>query len=206
MTIIGWLQFALLFIAVLVCVKPMGIYLHRVFEGETTFLSPVLVPVERAIYAICRVNPAQEMGWITYAFAFFAFQLVGFAWLYAVLLTQQWLPFNPQHFPNLSPDLAFNTAVSFVTNTNWQFYSGESTLSYFSQMAGLAWHMFTSSASGIAVAVVLIRGIVRTDRSTLGNYWADMTRTIFYVFAPIAFVVRARLLVAGNAAELRAVY
>ncbi len=98
------------------------------------------------------------------------------------------MPFNPQHFPNLSPDLAFNTAVSFVTNTNWQFYSGESTLSYFSQMAGLAWHMFTSSASGIAVAVVLIRGIVRTDRSTLGNYWADMTRTIFYVFAPIAFV------------------
>ncbi|MGA3036951.1 MAG: potassium-transporting ATPase subunit KdpA [Vulcanimicrobiaceae bacterium] len=188
MTITGWLQFALLFIAVLVCVKPMGIYLYRVFEGERTFLSPVLQPVERAIYAVCRVEPSQEMGWITYAFAFFAFQLVGFAWLYAVLLTQQWLPFNPQHFSNLSPDLAFNTAVSFVTNTNWQFYSGESTLSYFSQMAGLAWHMFTSAASGITIAVVLIRGIVRTDRSTLGNYWADMTRTIFYVFAPIAFV------------------
>jgi len=188
MTITGWLQFALLFIAVLICVKPVGIYLYRVFEGERTFLSPVLQPVERAIYAICRIVPSQEMGWTTYAFAFFAFQLVGFAWLYAVLLTQQWLPFNPQHFANLSPDLAFNTAVSFVTNTNWQFYSGESTLSYFSQMAGLAWHMFTSAASGITIAVVLIRGIVRTDRSTLGNYWADMTRTIFYVFAPIAFV------------------
>jgi K+-transporting ATPase ATPase A chain len=188
MTITGWLQFALLFIAVLICVKPVGIYLYRVFEGERTFLSPVLQPVERAIYAICRIVPSQEMGWTTYAFAFFAFQLVGFAWLYAVLLTQQWLPFNPQHFANLSPDMAFNTAVSFVTNTNWQFYSGESTMSYFSQMAGLAWHMFTSAASGITIAVVLIRGIVRTDRSTLGNYWADMTRTIFYVFAPIAFV------------------
>jgi len=188
MTIIGWLQFALLFVAVLICVKPVGIYLYRVFEGERTFMSPVLLPVERATYAICRVDYSREMRWTTYAFAFFAFQLTGFAWLYGILLTQQWLPFNPQHFPNLSPDLAFNTAISFVTNTNWQFYSGESTLSYFSQMAGLAWHMFTSSASGIAVAVVLIRGIVRTDRQTLGNYWVDMTRTIFYVLAPLAFV------------------
>ena len=188
MTIVGWLQFALLFFAVLICVKPLGIYLYRIFEGERTFLSPILVPVERAIYSVCRVDPSQEMSWVTYAFAFFAFQLVGFAWLYALLLTQQWLPFNPQHFPNLAPDLAFNTAVSFVTNTNWQFYSGESTLSYLSQMAGLAWHMFTSAASGITVAVVLIRGIVRTDRSTLGNYWADMTRTIFYVFAPLALL------------------
>ncbi|HEY1727176.1 MAG TPA: potassium-transporting ATPase subunit KdpA [Candidatus Baltobacteraceae bacterium] len=188
MSIIGWLQFALLFIAVLICVKPVGIYLYRVFEGERTFLSPVLEPIERATYAACRVDYSREMRWTTYAFAFFAFQLVGFAWLYAILLTQQWLPFNPQHFSNLSPDLAFNTAISFVTNTNWQFYSGESTLSYFSQMAGLAWHMFTSSASGIAVAIVLIRGIVRTDRQTLGNYWVDMTRTILYVLAPLAFV------------------
>jgi len=188
MTIVGWMQFALLFAAVLVCVKPLGIYLHRVFEGERTFLSPVMLPLERATYAICRVDATREMSWVTYAFAFFAFQLMATAWLYLILLFQDRLPFNPQHFPGLSPDLAFNTTISFVTNTNWQFYSGESTLSYFSQMAGLAWHMFTSAASGICVAVVLIRGIVRTDRSTLGNYWADMTRTLLYVFMPIAFV------------------
>src|SRR5579872_3285199 len=102
MTIIGWLQFALLFIAVFVCVKPLGIYLHRVFEGERTFLDPLLKPVERATYAVCRVDDSREMRWTTYAFAFFAFQFVGFAWLYLVLLTQQWLPFNPQHFPNRS--------------------------------------------------------------------------------------------------------
>ncbi|MBV8424325.1 MAG: potassium-transporting ATPase subunit KdpA [Candidatus Eremiobacteraeota bacterium] len=186
MTVVGWLQFALLFAAVLVCVKPLGIYLYRVFEGERTFLSPVMGPVERATYAVCRAN-ITEMSWGTYAFAFFAFQLVATAWLYLILLFQDHLPFNPQHFAGLSPDLAFNTTISFVTNTNWQFYSGETTLSYFSQMAGLTWHMFTSAASGICVALALIRGIVRTDRSTLGNYWVDMTRTILYVFAPLCF-------------------
>ena len=188
MTLVGWLQFALLFVAVLICVKPIGSYMARLFEGERTFLSPILGPVERATYAICRIDPNQEMSWVTYAFAFLAFQLIAFLWLYVVLLTQQWLPLNPQHFSNLAPDLAFNTAVSFVTNTNWQFYSGESTLSYLSQAAGLAWHMFTSAASGVAVAIALIRGIVRTDKSTLGNFWADMVRTVLYVFVPLAFV------------------
>ena len=189
MTLIGWLQAALVFGLVCVCIVPLGAYMYRVFEGERTWLTPLLAPVERVLYAVCRIDAEREMPWKTYAFAFMAFHVVGFAWLYFLLaFGQQYLPLNPQHFPNLAPDLAFNTAVSFLTNTNWQFYSGESTMSYFSQMAGLAWHQFVSAAAGIVVAIALIRGIVRTDKSTLGNFWKDLVRCTLYILLPISFV------------------
>ena len=198
MTLIGWLQAALVFGLVCAVMVPLGAYMYRVFEGERTWLSPVLVPVEKAVYAICRIDPDREMSWKTYAFAFMAFHVIGFAWLYFLLAAgQQYLPWNPQHFPNMAPDLAFNTAVSFLTNTNWQFYSGESTMSYLSQMAGLAWHNFVSAAAGIAVVIALIRGIVRTDKSTLGNFWKDLVRCNLYILLPISFVGALLLLWQG---------
>jgi potassium-transporting ATPase potassium-binding subunit len=186
MTVIGWLQAIILFLLVLICVKPLGLFMARVFTGERTFLTPVFGPVENAIYRICRIDPNAEMTWYTYLFAVLAFTIVGFAYLYILLRTQQWLPLNPQGFGPMSPDLAFNTAISFVTNTNWQFYSGESTLSYLSQMAGLAWHNFVSAGLGIAVAIAFIRGLARTNLKTLGNFWADLTRSCLYVLLPIS--------------------
>ncbi|HXW75968.1 MAG TPA: potassium-transporting ATPase subunit KdpA [Candidatus Eremiobacteraceae bacterium] len=194
MTAIGWTQAVVLFVLVLVCVKPLGTYMARVFAGERTFLSPLLLPVERAIYAICRVDPAKEMTWYAYLFATLAFSAAGLFYLYALLRTQAWLPFNPQHFGNMAPDLAWNTAVSFMTNTNWQFYSGESSLSYLTQMAGLAWHNFVSAAIGIVVVIAFVRGLASTSVKTLGNFWADMTRCCLYILAPIS-VAAALLLV-----------
>jgi K+-transporting ATPase ATPase A chain len=186
MTGIGWLQALVLFALVLACVKPLGLFMARVFNGERTFLTPVLAPVENAIYRICRIDPAKEMPWYTYLFAALAFSVVGLFYLYGLLRTQAFLPLNPQHFPNMAPDLAWNTAVSFVTNTNWQFYSGEGALSYLSQMAGLAWHNFTSAAVGIALVIAFIRGLARTNLKTLGNFWADLTRCCLYVLLPIS--------------------
>jgi len=187
-TINGWLQAGIFFALILALTKPIGLYMAHVFGGERTFLSPVFAPVERAFYRICRVDPAAEMSAKGYLFALFAFSAVGLVWLYAVLRLQKFLPFNPQGFDNLAPDAAWNTAVSFLTNTNWQFYSGESTMSYFAQMAGLAWHNFVSAAAGIAVAIAVIRGFSRTDRATLGNFWVDMTRALLYILVPISFV------------------
>jgi K+-transporting ATPase ATPase A chain len=186
MTAVGWLQTVAFFGIVLLCTKPLGAYMARVFEGERTFLSPVLVPVENAMYRICRIDTAKEMSAVTYLFAVLAFSVVGLLYLYLLLRTQAFLPFNPQHFPNLAPDLAWNTAVSFTTNTNWQFYSGESTMSYLSQMAGLAWHNFVSAGAGITIAIAVIRGVCRTDRKTVGNFWVDMTRALLYVLLPIS--------------------
>ncbi len=188
MTLIGWIQALVLFGLVLVCVKPLGLFMARVFTGERTFLTPVMAPIERAIYAVCRIDPAREMAWYAYLFAVLAFSAVGLLYLYVLLRTQAYLPFNPQKFGNVAPDLAWNTAVSFVTNTNWQFYSGESTLSYLSQMAGLAWHNFTSAAVGIALVIAFIRGLARTDLRTLGNFWVDLTRCCLYVLLPISIV------------------
>ena len=186
MTTIGWLQAVAFFGIVLLCTKPIGAYMARVFEGERTFLSPVLVPVENAMYRICRIDPGKEMSAVTYLFAVLALSVVGLVYLYVLLRTQAFLPFNPQHFPSLAPDLAWNTAVSFTTNTNWQFYSGESTMSYLSQMAGLAWHNFVSAGAGITIAIAVIRGVCRTDRKTVGNFWVDMTRALLYVLLPIS--------------------
>jgi len=188
MTLAGWLQAVLVFAVVALLVRPLGTYFYHVFEGERTWLSPVVVPIERALYRAGGIDANAEMSWRGYAFAVLAFSMVGFAYLYVLLLTQAWLPLNPQHFPNLAPDLAFNTAVSFLTNTNWQFYSGESTLSYLTQMAGLGWHMFVSAGAGIAIAIAFMRGIARTSAATIGNFWVDLTRTLLYVLAPICVV------------------
>lgn len=197
MTMAGWLQFAVFFLIVLALTKPLGGYMARVFQGERTWLSPALVPVERLVYRAGGVQPESEMTWYAYAFSMLAFSAVGLVWLYVLLRTQQWLPFNPQHFPNMSPDLAWNTAISFLTNTNWQFYSGESTTSYLSQMAGLAWHNFVSAAAGIAIAVAVVRGIVRTQTGTLGNFWVDLTRCCLYVLLPLSILACLILVMQG---------
>ncbi|HEV3090087.1 MAG TPA: potassium-transporting ATPase subunit KdpA [Candidatus Cybelea sp.] len=189
MTAIGWLQAGAFFSIVLALTKPVGSYMSRVFEGERTWLSPVFAPVERAIYRIGGVRPDEEMTWYAYALSMLAFSLIGLAYLYVLLRTQKWLPLNPQHFDNMSPDLAWNTAVSFTTNTNWQFYSGESAMSYLSQMAGLAWHNFVSAAAGIAIAIAVIRGLARTSTKMLGNFWVDLTRCSLYVLLPLSIVV-----------------
>jgi K+-transporting ATPase ATPase A chain len=188
MTTAGWLQDALLFLVVLACVKPLGGFMAKVFMGERVFLTPVLAPVESAIYKLCRIDPARQMTWKTYLLAVLGFSVVGFVYLYVLLRTQQWLPLNPQHFPNMPADLAWNTAISFLTNTNWQFYSGESTMSYLSQMMGLSWHMFVSAGAGIAIAIAVIRGFVGTEGKKLGNFWVDLTRSMLYVLVPIAIV------------------
>jgi K+-transporting ATPase ATPase A chain len=197
MTILGWLQAALVFALVCACTKPLGAYMARVFQGERVLLSPVVGPVERGLYRICRIDPDCEMGWKTYAFSVIAFSLVSVIYLYVLLRVQAFLPLNPQGFGNLAPDLAWNTAVSFMTNTNWQFYSGESTMSYLSQMAGLGWHMFVSAGTGIAIAIALMRGLARRSGTTIGNFWVDLTRTVLYVLLPIAIAGSLLLLWQG---------
>ncbi len=197
MTIYGWLQAAIYFVLLCALTKPLGLYLARVFSGERTFLSPILAPVEKVLYRICRIDPTREMTAVNYLFALFAFSATGLIWLYVVLRTQKFLPFNPQGFDNLAPDAAWNAAVSFLTNTNWQFYSGESTMSYFSQMAGLAWHNFVSAGAGLAVAIAVIRGVTRTDVKAVGNFWADMTRSLLYVLLPVSIVIGLVLVAQG---------
>jgi len=188
MSVFGWLQAALFFGIVVAITPVLGSYMARVFEGQRTLLTPVFAPVERLVYRMCRIDPSKEMSAGGYLLATLAFSIIGLAYLYILLRTQKWLPFNPQHFDNLTADNAWNVAVSFTTNTNWQFYSGESTMSYLSQMAGLAWHNFVSAAVGIAIAIAVIRGVTRTDRTTVGNFWVDVTRTTLYVLLPISVV------------------
>jgi K+-transporting ATPase ATPase A chain len=179
-----------LFIGGLVAVTPsLGRFMVRVFGGERHFLSRVLGPVERLTYKLSGVDPTQEMSWKAYAIAMLTFNISGGAVLLAMELTQQWLPLNPQHLPNVPFALAFNTAVSFMTNTNWQAYAGENTMSYFTQMAGLAVHNFVSAATGIAIAVALARGLVRKEANGIGNFWADLTRSTLYVLLPLSIVV-----------------
>jgi K+-transporting ATPase ATPase A chain len=196
-TIYGWLQAAIYFAILVALTKPVGLYLARVFSGERTWLSPAFAPVENVLYKACRIDPKREMSAPTYLFALFAFSAVGIVWLYVLLRTQKFLPLNPQGFDNLAPDAAFNTAVSFLTNTNWQFYSGESTMSYLSQMAGLAWHNFVSAAAGLAVAMAVIRGVTRTDSKAVGNFWVDMTRSLLYVLVPASVVLGLVLVAQG---------
>jgi len=189
MTLVGWLQIGLMFVAVLLIVKPLGLYMARVFEGQRTFLSPVLAPVESVFYASSGVDPKREQGWLAYTTAMLMFSIGGFVSLYLILRFQNLLPLNPQGFPGVAPDLAFNTAVSFLTNTNWQSYSGETTMSNFSQMAGLAVHNFLSAATGIALALAVTRAFARSSVATLGNFWVDMTRATLYVLLPISIVL-----------------
>src|SRR3984957_14111355 len=188
MNVFGWVQAGVFFVLVLALTKPLGAYMFRVFNGERTALSPVCAPIERMWYRLCRIDPEREMSWVGYMMATLAFTLIGLVYLYVLLRVQKWLPLNPQGFDNLSADNAWNVAVSFATNTNWQFYSGESTMSYLSQMSGLAWHNFVSAALGIAIAIAVIRGVTRTDRRTVGNFWVDMTRASLYVLLPISVV------------------
>jgi K+-transporting ATPase ATPase A chain len=188
MTINGWIQIAILFIAVVAVTKPLGLYMFKVFSGERTWLSPVLAPVERVTYRICGVDETQEQGWLSYAIALLVFSLAGLVLTYLIERTQGSLFFNPEHFTAVKPNLAFGTAASFTTNTNWQAYSGESTMSYLTQMAGLAVHNFTSAAVGMCVAVALIRGLARRRADTVGNFWVDTTRGILYILLPISFV------------------
>ncbi len=200
----GWLQFAVYSLVLLATVRPVGIYLARVLEGERTWLDPVLRPFERLIYKLCGVKSDKEMNWREYAYAMLGFAAVGMVFTYALERLQAYLPWNPQALANVGPDLAFNTAASFTTNTNWQFYTPESTMSYLTEMAGLATHNFWSAAAGIVVAVALIRGIKRTTSSTIGNFWVDMTRTTLYVLLPGSFIYALLLVAQGVPQNLKA--
>lgn len=197
MTVNGWLQILLYCALLLLSVRPLGGYLHRLFAGERVLLTPVLGPIERGFYRLAGVDAKQEQGWLAYAIAMLVFNLLGFVLLYAMLRTQQWLPLNPQQLPNLSADLAFNTAMSFTTNTNWQAYGGEATMSYFSQMVGLAVQNFLSAATGIALALALIRGFARKSAQAIGNAWVDLTRATLYLLLPVCLVFAVVLIWQG---------
>ncbi len=197
MTIIGWVQFALTLSLVFLAAVPFGGYLANAMQGGRNVLSPVLGPVERGLYALCGVDPARGMGWLGYAAALLMLNALHFLLLYAILRLQYYLPFNPQEFSGMSPKLAFNTAMSFVTNTNWQAYAGETTLSHGAQMFGLTVHNFLSAASGIAAACAVSRAFVAGGLTTLGNFWADLTRATLYILLPLSLVVGVLLLVMG---------
>jgi len=188
MTANGWFQIFFFLLVIFLVAKPLGIFMAQVFNREKTFLDPVLRPVERLVYRLTGVDESHEMRWTEYTIAMLLFSGVAMALLYLIERVQQWLPFNPQKFANVPPALAWGTAASFATNTNWQAYSGESTMSYFTQMAGLAYHNFGSAATGIVLAIVVIRGIARKETDKLGNFWVDMTRCLLWVLLPLALV------------------
>jgi len=193
----GWVQIALFSVIIIAITRPLGGYMTRVFAGERTLLWPVLRPVERAVYWCCGVDENEEQHWLTYAVAILFFSVAGFGSLYALQRLQWYLPFNPQGQTGVAPDLAFNTSVSFVTNTNWQAYGGETTMGYLVQMAGLTVHNFVSAATGIAMALPLIRGFVRREAKTIGNFWVDLTRCTLYILLPISIAVALALVWQG---------
>jgi K+-transporting ATPase ATPase A chain len=188
MTANGWFQIGLYVLVVFLITKPLGIFLTRVFERQKTFLDPVLRPVERLIYRICGVDENKEMRWQEYGATMLIFSAVSLILLYLFERLQLWMPWNPQKFANVAPDLAWNTAVSFTTNTNWQAYTPETTMSYLTQMAGLAYHNFASAAVGIALAIAVIRGVSRHESKTIGNFWVDLTRCFLWVLLPVCMV------------------
>ena len=189
MTFNGWVQIALFVAILLVLTRPLGGYLSRVLEGQRTFMSPVLVPVERGFYRLAGIDPNEDQSWWVYCRAMLVFHVVAYVFLYLMLRLQSVLPFNPQDMAAIPPDLSFNTAVSFLTNTNWQSYGGESTMSYLSQMTGLAVQNFLSAATGIALAMALIRGFARASAKGIGNFWADLVRITLYVLLPFCIVL-----------------
>src|SRR6266436_2173708 len=194
----GWLQFAVYFVALVLITKPMGLYLLQVLDTNgRTWLDPVLRPVERFTYRVMGVDPAKEHNWKQYTLAMLLFSLVGCLFTYAILRLQNILPLNPQGLGAVTDHLAFNTAVSFTTNTNWQNYVGESTMSYFSQMVGLAFHNFTSAATGIAVAAAFVRAIARHSAKTIGNFWVDLVRVTYYLLLPICLFFAVFLVAQG---------
>jgi K+-transporting ATPase ATPase A chain len=203
MTANGWLQIGVFFAAVLAATAPLGRFMTRVFSRERTPLDPILRPIERAIYRATGVDEAHEMRWTEYAAAMLVFSGVSMLVLYLLQRVQQWLPFNPQHAAGVAPDLAFNTAASFTTNTNWQAYSGESTMSYLTQMAGLAYHNFLSAAVGIALAIAFIRGIARREQDAIGNFWVDMVRGLLWLLLPFCVAGTLFLVSEGVVQNLR---
>nr|WP_298690401.1 potassium-transporting ATPase subunit KdpA [uncultured Dongia sp.] len=200
MTANGLLQIALFCIVIIALTKPVGAFMTRVFAGEVRFLAPV----ERVIYRLCGINPREDQHWTVYALSMLLLNGAGFAFLYALMRLQDVLPLNPQGFGAVAPDLSFNTAISFVTNTNWQNYAGESTMSYLTQMAGLTVQNFLSAATGIALAVALIRGFARKSASGIGNFWVDLTRCTLYILLPLSFVIALFLVTQGMPQNLNA--
>jgi K+-transporting ATPase ATPase A chain len=204
MTANGWIQIVIFLALILAVTKPMGVFMTRVFNRERTFLDPVLRPIERLIYRLTGVDENHEMRWTEYAFAMLLFSAAAMLLLYLMQRVQGHLPFNPQKFAGVTPEhLAWNTAASFTTNTNWQAYSGESTMSYFTQMAGLAFHNFASAATGIALAIAFIRGIARRQMQTIGNFWVDMVRSCLWVLLPFCIVGALVLVSQGVVQNLR---
>jgi K+-transporting ATPase ATPase A chain len=203
MTANGWFQIVFFLLVIFLLTKPLGIFMMKVFSRERTFLDPILRPVERLVYRLTGVDEKQEMRWTEYAIAMLLFSGVSMALLYLIERTQKWLPLNPQKFPNVDPGLAFGTAASFTTNTNWQAYSGEATMSYLTQMAGLAYHNFASAAVGIVLAIVVIRGIARKETDKLGNFWVDTTRCLLWVLLPICLVSSLVLVSQGVVQNLK---
>ena len=203
MTTNGWLQI-LVFIAIVFAItKPLGIFMAKVFEREKTFLDPLLRPIERLIYRLTGVDEGHEMRWTEYAVAMLIYSGVTMFALYVIERVQQYLPWNPQKMAAIGTDLAFNTAASFTTNTNWQNYAGESTMSYFTQMAGLAFHNFASAAVGVALAIAFIRGIARREKETIGNFWVDLTRCTLWILLPICFLFAMALVSEGVVQNLK---
>jgi len=199
----GWLQIGLFFFLILLLAKPIGSYLTLVFERRKTWLDPVVGPIERLLYAATGVDPKEEMRWTEYLVSMLMFSAVTAILTYAIERMQGHLPWNPQHLAGVAPDLAWNTAISFTTNTNWQSYTPETTMSYLTQMVGLATHNFWSAAVGLALAIAFIRGIARKEMTTLGNFWADMTRGILWVLLPISTVLAVALVSQGVVQNLR---
>jgi potassium-transporting ATPase potassium-binding subunit len=195
MTLVGWAQIALVLALVLACAIPLSKFIADVYAGERTFLGPVIGPVERGFYRLAGVDPAREQDWFAYTIAMLVFSVAGFLVLYGVQRLQGVLPLNPRSFDAVPPDLAFNTSISFITNTNWQNYAGETTMSHLTQMLGLTVHNFVSAATGLAMAFALVRGFARSSATTVGNFWADLTRITLYILLPIA-VLGAVLLIA----------
>ncbi len=197
MTFAGWSQIALALALVVACSVPLSAFMARVFSGERTLLTPVIGPVERGFYRLAGVDPAREQDWLGYTVAMVFFSIAGFLSLYALQRLQNVLPLNPRGFDAVAPDLAFNTSSSFITNTNWQNYSGETTMSHLTQMLGLTVHNFLSAATGLAMAFALARGFVRSSAQTVGNFWVDVTRITLYLLLPIAFVLAFALVALG---------
>jgi len=197
MTVNGWVEIALVLGATLAAAWPLGLYMARVFCGQRTWLTPALEPIEKGVCAMARVKPDVEQTWLAYTLSMLAFNAAGFALLYALMRLQHLLPLDPQGFDAVEPSLAFNTAMSFVTNTNWQSYAGETTMGHLVQMAGLAVQNFLSAATGIALAIAVTRAFVRSGRNEIGNFWIDLTRATLYVLLPLSIIVAILYLIAG---------
>jgi K+-transporting ATPase ATPase A chain len=203
MTVNGWIQILLFLVLIFSVTKPLGVFMTRVFNRERTFLDPLARPVERLLYRVTGVDENHEMRWTEYAVSMLMFSGVSMLLLYLIERIQQWLPWNPQKFGAVAQDLAFNTASSFTTNTNWQNYAGEATMSYLTQMAGLAYHNFTSAAVGIALAIAFVRGIARREKETIGNFWVDMTRATLWLLVPMCIVYALALVSQGVVQNLK---